>query len=234
MRIAYITAGPAGMYCGSCLHDNTLVAALHAQCHDALLIPTSTPIRTDETDVSQDRVFFGGINVYLQQKSGIFRHTPWFLDRLLDFPRLLRWVSRFAVRTRPQDLGELTISMLKGEKGKQRKEIAKLVRYLKRDVQPQLINLTNALLAGMVPALKRELGVPILCTLQGDDIFTEMLPEPHRSQALELLRELCSHIDGFITTSRYYADFMASYFAIPREKFHVVMPGINLKGHGGE
>src|SRR6185295_3246530 len=122
MRIAYITAGAAGMYCGSCMRDNTLVAALREAGHDALLIPTYTPIRTDEQDVSQHRVFFGGINVYLQQKSGLFRHTPWFLDRLLDLPRLLRWVSRFAVKTRPADLGELTISMLLGEKGKQKKE----------------------------------------------------------------------------------------------------------------
>src|SRR5918992_1072630 len=112
MRVTYITAGAAGMYCGSCLHDNTLVAALTRLGHDVLLIPTYTPIRTDEEDVSQHRVFFGGIN--------LFRHTPWFLDRLLDVPRLLRWVSRFAVRTRAEDLGELTLSMLRGEKGKQK------------------------------------------------------------------------------------------------------------------
>src|SRR5262245_2243189 len=107
MRIAYITAGAGGMFCGSCLRDNTLVAALAAQGHDALLIPTYTPIRTDEADVSQPRVFFGGINVFLQQKWSLFRHTPWTFDRLLDAPGLLRWVSRFAVRTRAEDLGEL-------------------------------------------------------------------------------------------------------------------------------
>src|ERR1700722_9281700 len=101
MRIAYITAGAAGMYCGSCMHDNTLVAALAAQGHDALLIPTYTPIRTDEEDMSQKRVFFGGINVYLQQKSALFRHTPGGLDRLLDFRGLLNWGSRFAVKTQP-------------------------------------------------------------------------------------------------------------------------------------
>src|SRR5437762_1513939 len=81
MKIVYITAGAAGMYCGSCMHDNTLVAALHQLGHDAILLPTYTPLRTDEEDISQQRVFFGGINVYLQQKSGLFRHTPWFLDR---------------------------------------------------------------------------------------------------------------------------------------------------------
>src|SRR5580700_8614405 len=107
MRIAYITAGAAGMICGSCLHDNTLVTALVAQGHDALLIPTYTPIATDETDVSTPRVFFGGINVYLQQKLALFRHTPWFLDRLLDGRRLLKLVSPLAVRTRAEELGDL-------------------------------------------------------------------------------------------------------------------------------
>src|SRR3954453_20504669 len=105
MKIAYITAGAAGMFCGSCMRDNPLASALHKLGHDAVLVPTYTPIRTDEEDVSQSRVFFGGINVYLQQKSGLFRHTPWFLDRLLDWPRLLRWVSRFAVKTQARELG---------------------------------------------------------------------------------------------------------------------------------
>src|SRR5205085_12333673 len=129
----------AGMYCGSCMHDNTLVAALSAQGHDALLVPTYTPIRTDEPDVSQERVFFGGINVYLQQKLGLFRHTPWFLDRLLDAPRLLRWVSRFAVKTRAEDLGDLTVSVLQGEHGHQKKEVDKIVNWLADDIKPEIV-----------------------------------------------------------------------------------------------
>ena len=144
MKIAYITAGAAGMYCGSCLHDNTLVAALTAQGHDALLIPTYTPIRTDEPNVSQKRVFFGGINVYLQQKSALFRHTPWLFDRVLDSPRLLRWVSRFAVKTQAERLGDLTVSMLKGEQGHQVKEIEKLVRNGVISVAAALLHATNA------------------------------------------------------------------------------------------
>src|SRR5262245_9969090 len=114
MRIASITSGAAGMFCGSCMRDNTLAAALVAQSHDALLIPTYTPIRTDEEDVSQGRVFFGGINVYLEQKSGIFRHTPYWFDRLLNYPGFLRWVSKFAVSVRAEEVGDLTLSMLEG------------------------------------------------------------------------------------------------------------------------
>src|SRR5438132_952797 len=215
MRIAYITAGAAGMICGSCLHDNTLVAALQAQGHDALLVPLYTPIRTDEADVSQKRVFFGGINVFLQQKLSLFRYTPWFLDRLLDAPRLLRWVSRFAVKTQAQDLGELTVSMLRGEHGKQRKEIDKLVRWLRDEIKPSLVHLTNALLSGMVEELKARLQVPVLVSLQGDDIYLESLPEPYKARCLELVRRNCKRVDGFLSTSRYYADFMAGYFDVP-------------------
>jgi glycosyltransferase involved in cell wall biosynthesis len=232
MRIVYITAGAAGMYCGSCMRDNTLVSALHHLGHDALLLPTYTPIRTDEEDISQARVFFGGINVYLQQKSGLFRHTPWFLDRLLDGRGLLNWVSRFAVKTQATELGDLTLSMLKGDHGHQRKEIAKLAAYLADEVKPEVINLTNAILSGMVPELRRRLKAPILCSLQGDDIFLESLPEPYHSQALALIRDNCKQFDGFIATSAYYADFMADYFAVPRSRIHVIHPGLNLHGHG--
>src|SRR5436309_4640307 len=190
MKIAYITAGAAGMYCGSCMRDNTLAGALHRLGHDALLIPTYTPIRTDEEDFSEKRIFFGGINVYLEQKFSLFRHTPWFIDRLFNFPALLRWVSRFAVKTRAEELGELTVSMLQGEHGRQSKEVDKLVAWLAEEARPEVVNLTNALLSGMVHRLKQALpGVPVLCSLQGDDIFTEHLPEPHRSRVLDLVRD---------------------------------------------
>lgn len=234
MKIAYITAGAAGMYCGSCLHDNTLAATLIAQGHEALLIPTYTPIRTDEVDVSQKRVFFGGINVYLQQKLSLFRHTPWLLDRLLDGRGLLRWVSRFAVTTQAQDLGDLTVSMLQGELGRQRKEVAKLTSWLARDLRPEIVCLSTALLSGSVHEIKARMRVPVVCMLQGDDVFLEALPQPHRSTALKLISEHCQEIDGFIATSAYYADFMASYLAVPRPKIEVVLPGLNLTGHGKE
>ncbi|MBI1830627.1 MAG: glycosyltransferase, partial [Planctomycetes bacterium] len=232
MRISYITAGAAGMYCGSCMRDNTLVTALIALGHEALLIPTYTPIRTDEDDVSQSRVFFGGINVYLQQKFSLFRWTPHWLDRLFDANWLLRWVSRFASSTQASQLGDLTISMLEGELGNQRKEVDKLVDWLETDIKPQIINLTNVILSGMVGPLRDRLKVPVLGSLQGDDIFLELLPEPHRSKAIDLISGHCRQMQGFIATSRYYADFMSEYLRIPRERIDVVHPGINLKGHG--
>src|SRR5262245_28629581 len=232
MRIASITAGAAGMYCGSCLRDNTLVAALGKLGHDALLIPTYTPIRTDEPDVSQKRIFFGGINVYLEQKFWLFRHTPRFLDGLLNFQWLLRWVSRFAARTSYSQLGQLTVSMLQGTHGKQRKEVAALNDWLAVEVKPEVVILTNALLTGIVPDFERRLRVPVFVTLQGDDIFLDALPPADRQKCIELIRQNCANVAGFVATSRYYADHMAAYLGVSRERIHVVYPGINLAGHG--
>ncbi len=207
---------------------------LLAQGHDALLIPTYTPIRTDEADVSQHRVFFGGINVFLQQKSALFRHTPWFLDRLLDFPRLLRWVSRFAVRTQAEQLGELSLSMLRGDHGFQRKEIAKLCRFLENDVQPEIITVTNVLLSGMVPAHSAsDCKCRLWACCKGTTFFSKRCPEKYRRPAIDLIRANCQDFAGFIATSHYYADFMASYLGLPRERIHVIHPGLNLKGFAG-
>lgn len=233
MKIVYITAGAAGMYCGSCLHDNTLARALMGLGHDVLLVPTYTPLHTDEEDVTQKQIFFGGINVFLQQKFSLFRHTPRFFDRLLDSFPLLRWVGRFAAKTRAEELGDLTLSMLRGEHGHQRKEVARLVRWLVKEARPDVINLSNVLLSGVVHEVKARLKVPILATLQGDDIFLDSLPASCRPQALALIRHHCREIDGFISTSGNYADFMSGYLGIPRERIDVVFPGLNLKGHGG-
>jgi glycosyltransferase involved in cell wall biosynthesis len=231
MKIAYITAGAAGSFCGSCMRDNTLVAALRKQGHDALLIPTYTPIRTDEVDVSNKRVFFGALNVVLQDKLSLFRHTPWFLDRLFDAPGLLRWLSRFAGKTKAEDLVDLTHSMLRGEHGHQKKEFDKLVAFLQDHVQPDVIVLTNVLLSGMIPPLKDALGKPIVAVLQGDDIFLDALPEKARDQAKMLIRQNCMGCDRYIATCRAYADFMSGYLGLPREKMDVIYPGINTAGY---
>ena len=232
MKIAYIAAGAAGMYCGTCIHDNTLAAALLRKGHDVALIPTYTPIRTDETDVSIDRVFYGGINVYLEQKSALFRHTPWVFDELLNSPALLRKLSRFASSTNARDLGALTLSVLQGENGHQRKELEKLTKWLKDSYRPDIVQLTNSMFVGFAKEMKKALGVPILCALQGEDIFLESLIEPYKSEALEALQARAADVDGFIAPCRYYAEFMASYLEIPADKVEVVKLGLNLEGYG--
>jgi glycosyltransferase involved in cell wall biosynthesis len=231
MRIAYIAAGAAGMYCGSCLHDNTLAAALLELGEDVLLVPTYTPLRTDETNVSIDRVFFGGINVYLQQKSALFRCTPWWLDRVLDSPALLNLATRGAGSVDPTKLGDMTVSMLRGEQGNQRKEIEKLVHWLIHDVKPDIVHLSNALQLGMARLLRERCGPPVVCQLSGEDVFLEKLSPPHYDDARALLRERAADVDAFVAINNYYANYMVDYLAIDRSRIHVIPHGLRLAGH---
>lgn len=232
MRITYLTAGAAGMYCGTCMQDNTLAAAMRTRGCDVLLVPLYTPIRTDETDVSIDRIFYGGINVYLQQKSALFRHTPWILDRLLDRPALLRWASGRAVSNQPAGHGPLTVSMLQGEHGRQRKELRKLVRWLAAEARPEAVILSNSLLAGVAREIRRRLSVPVFCRFSSEDFFIDTLGEPYRSTCRRLLSERLAEMDGLIAPSFYCADFMAEYAGVARERIQVVPPGLNL--HAGQ
>jgi glycosyltransferase involved in cell wall biosynthesis len=231
MRIAYITAGAAGMYCGSCLHDNTLAAALLALGEDVLLVPTYTPLRTDEPDVSIRRVFFGGINVYLQEKVPLFRHTPWWFDRLLDNPSLLERLSRRAGSVDPTQLGGMTVSMLRGEAGHQRKEVEKLVHWLLTDVKPDIVHLSNSMQIGMARMIRERCGPPVVCQLSGEELFLEKLGSPFYDEARAHLRERAADADAFVALNRYYADFMAEYLAADRAKVHVIPHGLNLEGH---
>jgi glycosyltransferase involved in cell wall biosynthesis len=232
MRIVYLTAGAATRFCGSCLHDNALARALKAAGEDFLLVPTYTPLRTDEENVSLPRVFFGGLNVYLQQHSALFRHTPWFVDRLLDSPKLLDWLSRRSAGMEAAKLGALTVSTLSGQEGRQRKELEKLARWLAEEARPELIHFSNALLLGMAPSLRQELHVPIVCGLAGEDWFVEQLKEPHYSQTRELLRQRAKAVDTFVAYNRYFADFMADYLAVDRKRIEVIRHGLNLDGYG--
>jgi glycosyltransferase involved in cell wall biosynthesis len=227
MRVAYVAAGAAGMYCGTCIHDNTLATAIQKAGHEVVLLPLYTPLRTDEENISLRQVFYGAVNVYLQQKSSLFRHTPRLLDRLLDRPALLNRISRFASSTDARDLGELTLSMLRAEDGKQAKELDRLITWM-AEYRPNVVQIANSMLLGIADQIKQRLGVPIICGLTGEDIFLDDLPEPHRTRVVEEMRRRAQRTDAFIATSRYYADTMTNYLALPDERMHVVHLGINL------
>ena len=231
MKILAITAGAANMYCGSCLRDNALAAELMAQGHDVVLVPLYTPTLTDEPNVSRKRVFFGGISVYLEQHVAPFRATPAWLDRLWDSWPVLKAASRRSIAVSPRHLGELTISMLRGEDGSQRKEFHKLLHWLRSEPAPDVVSLPNSLLIGLARPISEALGRPVCCTLQGEDLFLEGLGEPWRSQALDLIRAQVSSVDAFLAVSEYYAGFMCRYLGIPENKMHVATLGINLKGY---
>lgn len=232
MKILYLTAGAANMYCGSCLRDNALASELIREGHDVMLLPVYTPTLTDERNVSRsDKVLFGGISVYLQQHASIFRRTPWLIDKLWDSTAALKLAARRSIPVNPKLLGELTVSMLRGEDGLQRKEFDKMAHWLREQETPDLVTLPNSLLLGLARVIKQALKRPIVCTLQGEDLFLDGLDENYRRESLELIRASVAHVDAFVAVNESYAEFMSEHLGIPASKMRVVPLGINLEDY---
>jgi len=234
MRIVQITPSAGdSFYCENCLRDTALVTAMQKLGHDVLMIPLYLPLQIDESSsVSKAPIFFGGINVYLQQKSAIFRRTPRWFDRLLDSPKLLRWIGRKAGATSARNLGQMTISMLQAEQGRQKKELDKLVEWLDaQDNKPDVVCLSNVLLVGLTRGIKQRLGVPVVCLLQDEDGFLDGLTSPYSEQAWQILAERASDIDAFIAVSKYYADVIQQRLELASERVYVVYTGISLDGY---
>ena len=227
MRILYLTAGAGNTICGNCLRDNALAAELIALGHDAILLPVYTPLRTDERDVSSRDVYLGGVNIYLQAKYSIFRKIPRALDRALDNPALLRWVSRFAVKTQPEDLGALTVVTAQGADGPLAKEVGRLVDAV-RELRPDVIHLTNAMLAGLAPALAEAVEAPIFCSFQGEDYFLDSLPEPYRSDAFSELAKRSGSVDVYVAPCRAQAESMGPRLGLDPDDVAVVHPGVTV------
>jgi glycosyltransferase involved in cell wall biosynthesis len=231
VNILSITAGAAGMYCGSCSRDNALAVELLRRGHQVTLLPLYTPTNPDETNVSHKRVLFGGISIYLQQYSSFFRTSPKWLDRLLDAPWIINAFASRSLSTDPRLLGDMTISMLEGERGVLRKEFDKLLAWIADELTPDVINLPNSLLIGLAAPLKRELKRPVCCTLQGEDLFLNGLVEPYRSQAIDLIRRQVPDVDRFLSVSESYVPVMSAMLGITPDRISVVPLGINLSGY---
>ena len=234
MHIAIVTAGGAGMFCGSCMHDNTWARSLIDEGADVSLVPTYTPIRVDEQDVSTSEVYFGGVGVYLAHRSRLFRRLPRALTRWVDRPWALRLATRFGVSTDARQLGAMTLDMLQGEDGPHRTHVLELADAFGSSLKPDVICFSNALLAGTARAIRKKIDIPLMCVLQGDDVFLEDLDEPYRSQAIEAIHDLAADFDGFIVHSDYYRDHMVRYLGLDARKFHTLPLGIDLAEHDGQ
>jgi glycosyltransferase involved in cell wall biosynthesis len=218
------------MYCGSCIRDNALARAMISQGHDVTLLPLYTPTRPDEENVSDRHIFFGGISVYLEQMLPLFRRTPRWLDWLWDSTFALKLASKGSVSNQSADLAPLTLSMLRGEDGNQRKEFDKLLDWLVTQPRPDIVTLSYTLLIALAGPVKRALNCPVVCYMQGEDLFLDGLG-PAKAEAIALIRQHAQDVDAFLAVSEYYAGYMVQYMGLPSEKISVTPLGISLDGY---
>lgn len=231
MRIVFLTPGTGSYYCGACMRDNALARELHRRGHDVTIVPMYLPLILDDTaleGLGDAGVFFGGINVYLQQKLALFRKVPALVNRWLNATSLLRWAARHSHMTSSRDHGAMTLDMLNVGTSGFRQEWEKLLVWLEQGEKPDLCCLSNALLAGLAPELKERLGAPVVAFFQGEDSFLDGLPEPYRSQSWSTMGQRLTASNVLIAPSRFYADFMRVRLGAVTENVVVMFNGIQL------
>ncbi len=228
MRILHLTPGTGTFHCGSCLRDTALIKALRSRGHDALMAPLYLPLVNDREAASPEiPVQVGGISLYLQQKLPWFRHLPRALHRWLNKPDRLRGAARRMGMTSARDLGEMTLGALLGEEGRQWPEWQRLIDWIRTEARPDVVSLSNSLLLGLCPVIQRDLGIPVVVSLQGEDSFLDTLVDPYREQAWAAMRRNAQHAARLVAPSRFYADLMREKLGVDAERLAVVPNGLD-------
>lgn len=233
MKIVHIIPGSGGtFYCQNCMRDNQLIASLRSLGHDVIMVPMYLPLNVDVHGMMGDTpVFYGAINMYLKEKLPFYRHAPLWMERLLDSEFLLQAAAKKAGSTRASGMEEMTLSMLRGEEGRQSTELDHMIAYLKEHVQPDVVHLSNALLLGLARRLKADLGAAVVCSLQDENEWIDPMTFAFQHKVWQLMAERAGDVDGFIAASRFYADKSIQQMNLPPEKVHVVYGGIDLEGY---
>jgi glycosyltransferase involved in cell wall biosynthesis len=229
MKIVNIVPGFGGsFYCGNCLRDSVFVKTLKAMGHEGVMLPIYLPLSYDNNQLATEiPVFYGAVNIYLKQNFKILRHMPGWLHRFFDSKPILKYAAQKAGSTRATGLEEMTISMLQGSEGFQREELQQLIEYLKHHEKPDIVHLSNSLLLGLASKIKEELGIPVVCSLQDEDVWVDAMSPSYQQKLWNLMTEKGQDVDAFIGVSEYFGRLMKEKLSIPDQKMHIVPIGIN-------
>jgi glycosyltransferase involved in cell wall biosynthesis len=225
MKIVYLITGSGGsFYCGNCYRDMIYLRAIRkVPGIQATAIPLYLP--PDETNVEtglDKHVFFGAISMYLREKVPFLRNMPSFLDKIFDSGPMLKIAANRAGTTRTEGLEEMTLSMIEGENAFPEKELQRLIAYLTKDGQPDIIHLSNALIIGLARQLKKRMNVKIVCSLLNEDDWLDEMVEPYQSKAWQMISQEAGNVDAFITPSNYFKELFISKTGVSGDNFNIV------------
>jgi glycosyltransferase involved in cell wall biosynthesis len=233
MKIVNIVPGFGGtFYCGNCLRDSAYVNSLRELGHDAITLPMYLPLTMDGARTNDGTpVFYGAVNIYLKQQFPVFRHMPGWMENLFDSKPILKLAAAKSGSTRAHGLEKLTESMLLGKEGYQGQELQHLTDFLKNHEKPDVVHFSNALLLGMAGKIREEVKVPVVFSLQDEDVWVDAMEPSWRSRIWDLMSEKSRDADAFIAVSSWFASVMQKRMSIPPEKMHVVHIGIKPENY---
>ena len=230
MKVLFITPGSGdGYYCGNCFRDNLQAQALLRAGHDVVMIPLYLPLKHIGSLQGDAPLLFPATTYYVEQLlSG--RKLPSWVKRLLESDKALNMASALSGTTSAAGMEDMTLSMITGEGKAFKEHVVQLVNYVKNTERPDIIQLSSSLLLGLAKELKHAIDIPIVCSLQDEEVWIDSLKADAVRHTWQAIIDNARFVDGFITTSQYYRQVVNE--KLPQlGNVEVVYPGVNIDNY---
>ena len=210
-------------YCGNCFRDSLIAQALIKAGHDVTVMPLYLPMSLASEDVP---IFFPAISYYLEQAMFKKGNMPAWIGKMASSKVFLGLAASMSGTTSAEGMEGMTMSMITGEDGAFKKNLNEMVSWIRKDGIPDLVHLSSTLLIGIVAPLKEALGIPVVCSLQDEEVWIDSLKGEWVSEAWEAIRKEAASVDAFVTTSEYYSEIASR--KMPGISSSIIYPGIDI------
>jgi glycosyltransferase involved in cell wall biosynthesis len=233
MKILFIVPGSGDpFYCGNCFRDNLHVNALRKAGHDVIVMPLYLPL-THEFFKGDTPLFFPATSFYMAQKFFTRRNMPKWMKNILNTRTALNVAASFSGSTSAGGMEGLTLSMIKGEGLAFENQVVSLVDWIENQEKPDIIHLSSSLVIGIAKAIKQKIDIPVVCSLQDEEVWIDNLKEEYAAIAWKGISDNLKYIDQFVASSEFYKK--VAHRRIPEIKnIEVVYPGINREKYASE
>jgi glycosyltransferase involved in cell wall biosynthesis len=203
MKILFIVPGSGDpFYCGNCFRDNQQANALRKAGHDVVVMPLYLPLKHDSF-TGDTPLFFPAVSMFVARKYFTKKTMPRWIERLLNSDWSLGQAASFSGSTSSEGLEDMTLSMINGDDRIFRKYAGEIVGWLKNNDRPDIIHLSSSLLIGIAKVIKQEMNIPVVCSLQDEEVWIDALGE-YAGAAWQGIRDNAGCVDRFIASSEFY------------------------------
>ncbi|MDR3194852.1 MAG: glycosyltransferase family 4 protein [Tannerella sp.] len=233
MKIIFIIPGSGDrFYCGNCFRDHLQAGALRRAGHDVVVMPLYLPLR-DRSFQADTPLFFPATSYYVSQKYFKKRRMPSWLEKRVASDFFLKMAASFSGTTSSEGTEGMTLSMINGDDPAFRQQVHTLVDWIQHHEKPDAVHLSSSLLTGIARAVKEAIAVPLVCSLQDEEVWIDTLAEQYARTAWNGILENIKYVDRFIASSEFYRTTILRRFPQIGE-VDVVYPGIDTARYASD
>ena len=233
MKILFIVPGSGdSFYCGNCFRDNLQASALRKAGHEVMIMPLYLPFKYPSFQADTP-LFFPATSFYAAEKFFKKGKMPRWISRILESKLMLRIAASFSGTTSAAGLEGMTLSMIHGADAVFTEQVNIMLDWIENHEKPDLIHLSTTLLIGVAKAIKQRVNIPMVCSLQDEEVWIDSMEQKYLQEAWQGISENTEYINKFITTSEFYKNIITA--RIPQiTNVEVVYPGVDVSKYASD